>query len=169
MLPTTVSLPRRSSPGVTRMCSLPGSSEIYQASDVAIAPMRFGGGLKGKIAEAMSFGLPVVTNSACLVGFGLSPGMNVLVGDDPGAFADAVVSVLTDKALYQKISENGWQFIKANFSEEVVATKLKQLIERRHEYRPKKLTLSKRFAWNARFFMDRHILWRFGGRGLDSR
>ena len=158
-----------SGPNVEVLGFVPDIAEIYQSSDVAIAPMRFGGGLKGKIAEAMSFGLPVVTNSACLVGFGLSPGMNVLVGDDPGAFADAVVSVLTDKALYQKISENGWQFIKANFSEEVVATKLKQLIERQHEYRPKKLTLGKRFAWNARFFMDRHILWRFGGRGLDSR
>jgi len=158
-----------SGPNVQVLGFVPDISEIYQSSDVAIAPMRFGGGLKGKIAEAMSFGLPVVTNSACLAGFGLSPGMNVLVGDDPSAFADALVSVLTDKALYQKISENGWQFIRANFSEEVVATKLKQLIERRHEYRPKKLTLGKRFAWNARFFMDRHVLWRFGGRGLDSR
>lgn len=158
-----------SGPNVEVLGFVPDISEIYRSSDVAIAPMRFGGGLKGKIAEAMSFGLPVVTNSACLVGFGLSPGTNVLVGDDPGAFADAVVSLLRDKALYQTISENGWQFIKTNFSEDIVATKLRQLVERRHEYRPKKLTLGKRFAWNVRFFMDRHILWRFGGRGLDSR
>ena len=149
---------------------VPDISEVYQSSDVAIAPMRFGGGLKGKIAEAISFGLPVVTNSACLVGFGLSPGVNVLVGDDPRAFADAVVGVLRDTVLYQKIRLNGWQFIKANFSEEVVATKLNELLERRHQYRPKKLPLGKRVAWNARFFMDRHLLWRVRGGGVeDSR
>ncbi|TMG86624.1 MAG: glycosyltransferase family 4 protein [Betaproteobacteria bacterium] len=158
-----------SGPNVEILGFVPDISAVYESSDVAIAPMRFGGGLKGKIAEAMSFGLPVVTNSACLVGFGLSAGMNVLVGDDPSAFANAVVRLLRDKVLYQKISENGWQFIKANFGEEVVAAKLKQLIEDGHQYRPKRLPLGKRFAWNVRFFMDRHILWRFGGRGLDSR
>ncbi len=148
---------------------VPDIGEIYRSSDVAIAPMRFGGGLKGKIAEAMSFGLPVVTNSACLQGFGLSPGTNVLVGDDPNAFANAVVSLLRDEALYLKISENGWRFVKANFSEEAIAAKLRELIEGRHEYLPKKLAIGRRIAWNARFLMERHLFWRFRGSGLDTR
>jgi O-antigen biosynthesis protein len=159
----------QSGPNVEILGFVPDISEVYQSSDVAIAPMRFGGGLKGKIAEAMSFGLPVVTNSACLVGFGLSPGVNVLVGDDPNAFADAVVSLLCDEALYLKISENGWRFVNANFSEEVVAAKLKDLLERRHEYLPKKLTLGKRVAWNTRVLMERRLLWRFRAGGLDNR
>ena len=86
---------------------VPDISEIYQSSDVAIAPMRFGGGLKGKIAEAMSFGLPVVTNSACLIGFGLSPGMNVLVGDDPGAFANAMAQ------RFRVVVDPGWRKVRA--------------------------------------------------------
>ncbi len=158
-----------SGPNVDVLGFVPDIREIYQSSDVAIAPMRFGGGLKGKIAEAMSFGLPVVTNSACLIGFGLSPGVNVLVGDDPRAFADAVVSLIRDRALYQKISENGRQFIKMNFSEEVIATKLKELMERRLEYRPQRLPLGKRLMWNARYLMERHVLWRFRGSSLGSR
>jgi glycosyltransferase involved in cell wall biosynthesis len=148
---------------------VPDIGEIYRSSDVAIAPMRFGGGLKGKIAEAMSFGLPVVTNSTCLEGFDLSPGVNVLAGDDPSAFADAVVSLLCDEALYLKVSENGWRFVKSNFSEEVVAAKLKDLIERRHEYLPKRLALGKRVAWNTRFMIEKRLLWRFRATGLDSR
>ena len=158
-----------SGPNVEVLGFVPDIGQIYQSSDVAIAPMRFGGGLKGKIAEAMSFGLPVVTNSACLEGFDLSPGSNVLVGDDPTAFADAVVSLLCDEALYLKISENGWRFVKANFSEQVVAAKLKDLIERLHDYLPKNLTLGKRAAWNTRLFMETHLLWRFRASGLDSR
>ena len=157
-----------SGPSVEVLGFVPDIGQIYRSSDVAIAPMRFGGGLKGKIAEAMSFGVPVVTNSACLEGFDLSPGMNVLVGDDPSAFADAVLRLLRDKALYSQIRENGWQFIRAHFSEEVVAAKLKDLIERRHEYSPKKLTLGKRVAWNTRLLMERRLLWRFRASGLDS-
>jgi glycosyltransferase involved in cell wall biosynthesis len=158
-----------SGPNVEVLGFVPDIREIYQSSDVAIAPMRFGGGLKGKVAEAMSFGLPVVTNSACLVGFGLSPGVNVLVGDDPRAFADAVVGLLRDRALYQKVSENGWQFIKKNFSDEVITTKLKELMDGRLQYRPKRLPLGKRLVWNARVFVERHVLWRFRGSSLGSR
>ena len=158
-----------SGPNVEVLGFVPDIGEIYRSSDVAIAPMRFGGGLKGKIAEAMSFGLPVVTNSTCLEGFDLSPGVDVLAGDDPNAFADAVVSLLCDEALYLKVSENGWRFVKSNFSEEVVAAKLKDLIERRHEYLPKKLALGKRVAWNTRFMIERRLLWRFRSSGLDSR
>jgi glycosyltransferase involved in cell wall biosynthesis len=52
-------------------------ASVYAASDLVIAPMRYGGGLTGKIAEAMSPGLPVVTNSASLQGFNMQPGRGV--------------------------------------------------------------------------------------------
>lgn len=38
---------------------VPDIAAVYEKSDVAIAPMRFGGGLKGKIGEAMSYGVQI--------------------------------------------------------------------------------------------------------------
>jgi glycosyltransferase involved in cell wall biosynthesis len=62
-------------------------SEILGTADVSVAPLRFGSGLKGKIGEALSFGIPVVSTRIGTEGFGLLPGEQVLVGDSPEAFA----------------------------------------------------------------------------------
>jgi len=141
---------------------------VYETSDVAIAPMRFGGGLKGKIAEAMSFGVPVVTNSTCLSGFGLTPGINVLIGDDAQAFAEAVVRVLSDGAFYESLRQNAWQFINSQFSTETVGQKFRELIERAYPHPPRRLALRKRISWGARLFAEKHLLWRIRSGGIES-
>ena len=43
-------------------------AELYRSSTVGIAPLLFGGGVKGKIIEAMRHGLPIVTTSVGLQG-----------------------------------------------------------------------------------------------------
>lgn len=54
--------------------------------------LRIVGGMKGKIGEAMAHGLPVVTTSSGIEGFGLSPRENVLVGDTPQSIAQAALT-----------------------------------------------------------------------------
>jgi glycosyltransferase involved in cell wall biosynthesis len=127
-------------PNVAVLGYVPDIRALYESSAVAIALMRFGGGLKGKIAEAMSYGLPVVTNSVCLEGFSLSPGENVLIGDDPEQFARAVVEVLQDVNLYQTMRKGGWDYVRTHFSEEVIARKLNDVISRSQQYPAKKTT-----------------------------
>lgn len=133
---------------------------LYASSDVAIAPMRFGGGLKGKIAEAMAFGLPVVTNMTCLEGFGLTPNDNVMVGDTPMEMAGAVARLFEDPALYDKIRKLGWEFVRGNYSEQTIADKLDELLGQIDRYPRKRLSMLKRLRRNLRMFMERHLLWR---------
>jgi glycosyltransferase involved in cell wall biosynthesis len=38
-------------------------SSYFQDAKVFVAPLRYGAGFKGKIVQAMSYGLPVVTTS----------------------------------------------------------------------------------------------------------
>lgn len=133
---------------------------LYGASDVAIAPMRYGGGLKGKIAEAMAFGLPVVTNSVSLRGFTARPGHEVLVGDDPQSFAEAIVGLLRDRDLYERIGEAGWRFANENFSEHAVGIRLKETLARSREIAPKQLPLGRRLVRGAHESLERHLLWR---------
>jgi glycosyltransferase involved in cell wall biosynthesis len=148
--------------GVELLGYVPDIGAVYASSDVAIAPMRFGGGLKGKVAEAMSYGLPVVTNHVCLEGFeGLLPGRDVLVGDDPEELAHAVAEVLRDDTLYQAVRENGWNYIRCRFSEEVVAKTLTGVLERSRQYPAKKLPMGKRAVWKARHLLERYLVWRF--------
>ncbi len=135
--------------------------KIYENSDIAIAPMRYGGGIKGKIAEAIAFGLPVVTNSISLKGFDLMPGEEILLGDTPNEFSDSVIRLLTDDGLCQKIKYNAWEHIKLNYSEDAVGIKLFGLISKVHEYPIKRLPLNGRIMLKLRYYLERHVLWRF--------
>ena len=95
-----------------------------RSSRVSVAPLRYGGGMKGKIGEAMAAGLPVVTTTAGIEGFGLTPGQHVLVADTAEGLASAVASLLTDPAAYEAIRRAGWKFIADRFAPEAVERKL---------------------------------------------
>ena len=133
---------------------------------ISIAPLRYGGGIKGKIAEAMAHGVPVVTTTTGTEGFGFAVGEHVLVGDTPQEFSDAVISLWSDHSLYDKIRENGWRFIEKNYSVDAMISRLPSVLAEIARLRPKRPSLSKIFAIRARHMMERHLLWRL--RSLKS-
>ena len=98
---------------------VPEMAPFLHEAYISIAPLRYGSGVKGKIGEALSYGLPVVTTSIGLEGFALTPNKNVLLGDTPKEFADHVLSLLNNPRLHSEISFSGWMFLKDSFSEAV--------------------------------------------------
>jgi glycosyltransferase involved in cell wall biosynthesis len=70
-------------------------TRLYVESAVAIVPLRFGAGVKGKLLEAMSHGTPVVTTSIGIQGLSAAAEF-IAVRDEPGKFAQATVDVLRD-------------------------------------------------------------------------
>jgi len=77
---------------------------------VSVAPLRYGAGIKGKIGTAMAVGLPVVATSLAVEGMSFTGGEHILVADGSEAFADAVVRLYQDEALWNKISRDGLAF-----------------------------------------------------------
>ena len=67
-------------------------------ASVAVAPMRAGSGQLLKILEAMASGVPVVATSLAADAFDFRRGQELLVADDPDAFAGAVARLLADPA-----------------------------------------------------------------------
>lgn len=94
-------------PGVTVDGFVPDLGSAYSRASVAVAPLRFGAGMKGKVCEAMAAGVPVVTTTVGAEGIRAVPGRELLVADDPAAFAGAVVSVLEDGHLAATIGAAG--------------------------------------------------------------
>jgi GT2 family glycosyltransferase/glycosyltransferase involved in cell wall biosynthesis len=72
---------------------------------VSVAPLRYGAGAKGKVAGSLARGLPVVCTPVAAEGMALTPGHNVLVGETPQALARHLVTLLTDDARWQSLSE----------------------------------------------------------------
>jgi GT2 family glycosyltransferase/ubiquinone/menaquinone biosynthesis C-methylase UbiE/glycosyltransferase involved in cell wall biosynthesis len=77
---------------------------------VAVAPLRYGAGIKGKLASSMSLGIPSVATSIAVEGMELRGGEEVLVADDPAAIADAIVRLYQDRALWEHVSAAGLRF-----------------------------------------------------------
>ncbi len=85
---------------------------------VSVAPLRFGAGIKGKIGTAMAVGLPVVATTMAAEGMSLTDGENILIADGAEEFADKVVKIYENEALWNRISHNGLKFAESAWGAE---------------------------------------------------
>jgi glycosyltransferase involved in cell wall biosynthesis len=108
------------SENVTVTGYIPDVNPIFQSCRVFVAPLRFGAGMKGKIGQALSYGVPVVTTSVGAEGMGLEPGNEALIADSAEAFAAACINVYHDAALWQGLSDQGFSHIARHFTPPVV-------------------------------------------------
>ena len=95
---------------------------------VSIAPLRYGAGVKGKINTAMSHGLPVIATTAAVEGMRLGDGDDVLVADDPQAFAAAIARAYEDRVLWERLSAGGLANVARHFSRGVARDALSALL-----------------------------------------
>jgi len=78
-----------------------------QSARCVVVPLRVGGGSRLKILDSWSMGKPVVTTSIGCEGLGADDGVNALIRDDPGSFAEAVMAVLENDGLCGTLSTGG--------------------------------------------------------------
>lgn len=97
---------------------------------VSIAPLRYGAGVKGKVNMAMSCGLPVVATSAAVEGMHVRGGEDVLVADEPAAFAAAIVRLYGDESLWNTLSANGLANVERHFSFAAARAAVQKLFDR---------------------------------------
>lgn len=108
---------------------VPDVAPYLDAARVSIAPIRYGAGVKGKIGEALSRGLPVVTTSIGAEGLGLIDGEHALVADRPEDFASAVVRLHEDPALWGRIAAAGRAHIEQRLGPEAARAAVMTLLD----------------------------------------
>jgi O-antigen biosynthesis protein len=102
----------------------PEVDELFRRSRLFVAPLRFGSGMNGKIGQALSYGLPVVTTSIGAEGFQLRDGHEAMIADEPAAFVEAIVRAYKDQELWQHLSDNGYEHVQKHFTPEIVGQKI---------------------------------------------
>ncbi len=100
----------------------------YESCALAIAPLRYGAGVKGKVNQALSFGLPVVGSPVAVEGMGLTPEKEVMVAETAEDFADSIAKVCGDRALWQQLSERGNASLAGRFTPEVAEAALRDVL-----------------------------------------
>ena len=95
-------------------------------SKVSIVPLRIGGGTRLKIFEAMAARTPVVSTTVGAEGLDISPGENILIADEPEAFAEACVRLITDANERRHLADAGWQLVETKHSWEAASVEFER-------------------------------------------
>ncbi|NEV62566.1 glycosyltransferase [Thiorhodococcus minor] len=100
----------------------------FERARLSIAPLRYGAGVKGKINMSMAYGVPVVATPCAAEGMFLEDGADILIGDDPEAFAKAVVRLYSDQGIWQDLARKGLANIERHFSRRTARETLDRLL-----------------------------------------
>jgi glycosyltransferase involved in cell wall biosynthesis len=79
------------------------------AAAAVVVPLRLDGGTRLKIVEAMAMGKAIISTSLGAEGIDAVPGRNILIEDEPAAFADAVNRLLAGPSRAARIGEQARQ------------------------------------------------------------
>ncbi len=78
-----------------------------KAADIAVVPLREGGGTRMKIIDDFAARLPVVATAKGIEGIPATDGVHALIRNDWDSFSDALVSLAGDAALAGRIGAAG--------------------------------------------------------------
>ncbi len=117
------------SPHIQVLGHVPEVRPFFDRARVSVAPIRFGAGVKGKVNQSMSFGVPAVVTQVAAEGMYLVHEHNAMIADDPDRFADAVVRVWNSPELWERLSINGRQNLREHFSVETAAQCIDELLQ----------------------------------------
>ncbi len=106
---------------------VPDLVPFMEGARISVAPLRYGAGVKGKVNLSMAHGQPVVATPAAVEGMHLHEGEDVLVADDPQAFADAVVRLYQDEDLWRRLAANGLDNVRRHFSTDAALAVVRQV------------------------------------------
>ncbi len=98
-------------------------------SAVFVCPMRTGSGIKNKILAAMAADLPVVASRLGIAGVDLVDGEDCLIREDPSEFASALVELINNRELRQRLITNARNKAKSNYSWSVFAERYLEELE----------------------------------------
>jgi GT2 family glycosyltransferase/2-polyprenyl-3-methyl-5-hydroxy-6-metoxy-1,4-benzoquinol methylase/glycosyltransferase involved in cell wall biosynthesis len=107
---------------------VPDLDPLLDGARALVAPLTYGAGLKGKVTQALAVGLPVVTTPVGAEGLDAADGEQMLIGNDPEELAARVIRVLTDGALWTRLSTAGQTLAAGRCSPAVMGERVGQLL-----------------------------------------
>jgi GT2 family glycosyltransferase len=116
------------SEGITVLGNLKSLQDVYSKSLISICPLKSGRGLKGKIAEALSFGLPVVTTKFGVEGFNEVDRDCIKVADDGVSFAKEILNISGNRENWTKLHHSSSSYVKNNFNNGAYKEKIKAVL-----------------------------------------
>lgn len=102
--------------------------EFFAKIRLSVAPIRYGAGIKGKVAVSMAHGVPVVLTACAAEGMGVTDGKCVVIRDDAQAFADELVALYEDQHRWTNMSDAGLLFVEEQYGEKLARGRIEELL-----------------------------------------
>jgi GT2 family glycosyltransferase len=102
-------------------------SSYFSESRVFVSPLRYGAGMKGKIGQSMSYGLPVVMTEISAEGMSIKHSETGLIANEPQCFAKNILKLYSNQELWKSISRNSQQYLQ-RYSPETISLVLKDIL-----------------------------------------
>jgi len=115
-------------PCITITGKVPSVKPYLCHANVAIVPLKFESGTRFKILEAGAAGIPVVSTTLGAEGINVTDKKDILIADEPSAFADSIIKVIQDRKLSSEISKNLRELVIEHYSIETLSTEGRSIL-----------------------------------------
>jgi glycosyltransferase involved in cell wall biosynthesis len=117
----------RADPAITITGAVDDTRPYISAAGVYIVPLRMGGGTRLKLLEALSLQAPIVSTTLGAEGFAVTNGEQLLLADDPAAFARSIGELLADRARAQALGTAGRSFAVQHYDWRSIVPKFEEV------------------------------------------
>jgi glycosyltransferase involved in cell wall biosynthesis len=100
---------------------------LHRAACLVI-PLRFGGGIRIRILEAMSAGIPIVCSAVAIAGMPFEAGKDYLPAETAEEFADGIRRLLGDENLCAAVADSARQAVRKGYSAAAQEARLVELV-----------------------------------------
>ena len=112
-------------PNVSKLGFVENIDTLYQVSRCTICPLKRGSGMKIKVVESLSYGVPVIATSKGMDGFtNKNTGYGIMVENEPEGFAETIHQLVSNEVFYQQQCIAATQTFENTFSYEANFKKL---------------------------------------------
>ena len=103
---------------------VPEARPYIAGADVYVVPLLVGGGTRLKVLEAMAMGRALVSTRLGVEGLGVRDGQELLLADEPEAFAGQVVALLGDEARRRALGQRARAFVERGYGWQSIGPRL---------------------------------------------
>ncbi|MCX7720001.1 MAG: glycosyltransferase [Dictyoglomus thermophilum] len=110
--------------------------EVFENCRVFVTPLVSGAGIKGKVLEALSYGVLSVLSPVAAEGTGIRNALEAFIVEKPEEYVEAIKKLYNNKELWEEMSEKAVKFIQSNYSFEKARETVLRALEKLDIYLP---------------------------------
>jgi polysaccharide biosynthesis protein PslH len=103
--------------------------EFMKNSGILIVPLKMGSGIKVKVVEALSFGVPIVCSDVGVQGIDIEHNKHYLQANTVSEFVSSSILLSRDKQKRIELGKNSVDFVKENFSFDKITCEINEFIK----------------------------------------